>query len=835
MLHLALQGVRHNKGRYVATLVAIITGVAFFAAAGFLSDRVIESLEGDVNREFGAVDAAVVPDDSGEEGGTFAETLRLDDTSYQAIAETDGVEGAAGILTGSVAFLDDDGTTTYGDGATGRLWIADDELNPLSLDEGTAPQGAGEITVDRGLAEDEGLAVGDDVTVLTLAGPFPASIVGITSFGDSDSIDQSGTVTMPEATAFDWLAAGQVEYEEVFVRGSGDEAALVDALEPAAPDGFVAQTGEEFLADQRSESAGFGAILKRALQFFALLAMFVGAFVIYNTFNVIVTQRLKELAVLAAIGATPKQIKRSLRFEGLVIGLVGSALGVVVGFFLTFALIAVLDAIGISLPGSGLVVHAGTIVQPILIGTVITFLAVNTPARKASRTEPIEAMRDAAVESTAISRRRIIATSALMILGAANLLLGSTPAAVGIGALLLFIGVILAGPLIAILGSKILRRPLSLLGLEGRLAVDNTARNPQRTATTANALLIGVFLVTLVTIAGTSVKDFAVGEIQKLESADYFIFSDGGTIDQGLVGDLEAVPDVQSVVSFRTEAVTIDGTPGRLSAGDLGAMSEIAALNADEGSLDDVVEGTIAVPSEVFDAGMGDTVTIANTSGEQVELTVVAVLEPSLDAVTIGSLVATDTLDELVGDTAPVAAFVDIAAGAATDTEDAIDEIAALRPDLTVQPGNQLGQLISTVFDFIINAVNGLLLMSVLVALIGIVNTLSLSILERRRELGLLRVIGMVDKRVQRMVLLESVLIATMGTVSGLLLGALVAFGMIHAINGAVEEGVSVGFSLPWGMLGIVLVFGIGLGLLASWIPSRRSTKLDVLDALQAT
>ena len=209
---------------------------------------------------------------------------------------------------------------------------------------GVAPAASGEIAIDRGLADDEDLAVGDNVIVLTLAGQQDATIVGITSFGSSDAQDQSGTVSISEADAFDWLNSGQVEYQDLYLRGNVGEQELVDAVEPLVPDGFKIQTGQDFLEDKRNEVGGFGKVLKSALQFFALLALFVGGFVIYNTFNVIVAQRLRELAVLAAIGATPKQLKRSLRFEGLVIGLIGSALGVAAGFALAFGLMAILSA-----------------------------------------------------------------------------------------------------------------------------------------------------------------------------------------------------------------------------------------------------------------------------------------------------------------------------------------------------------------------------------------------------------------------------------------------------------------------------------------------------------
>ncbi len=841
MFQLAWRGVRHNTGRYIATLIAIMTGVAFFTATGFLSDRVINALEGDAARQYGGVDAAVVVDD-GADGGQFADDLRIGQDAADQIAALPEVAAVGGDLTGSVAFLAPDGST-FADDATGRLWIVDDGLNPIDIDDGVAPVAAGEIAVDKGLAGDNDLELGDQVTILTLAGQFDTTVVGITSFGNSDAQDPSGTVSIPETTAFDWLNAGQVEYQDLYVRGAVDQAALVSAVEPLIPPGFRVQLGDEFLEDKQGEVSGFGKILKAGLQGFALLALFVGGFVIYNTFSVIVAQRMRELAVLAAIGATPKQIKRSLRFEGLVIGLIGSALGVVAGFGLAFALMVVLEAVGVSLPGSGITVSPTVVYQGLFVGTVITFLSVMIPARRAAKTEPIEALRQAAVETSPLSRQRVVTAGVLIGSGALGMLFGP-PAAIAFGALALFVGVIVAGPIIAVVGSRIFRPLLSRLGLEGRLAGDNIARNPQRTATTSNALLIGVFLVTLVTVAGTSVKDFAVAKINELSSADYVIESTGGTIDDALIADLEAVDGVEAVTPFRREAVSVegpgtvdptaDGAPSALSTGDFAALSDVADLDLEQGSIDDLGPGQVLLSSIVAgDDPIGQSVTMTNSQGGTIDLEVVGVVNFSLDSSLVGNFIDAATFDAFVGETAPTVAFIGLQTGAQSDTEDAIDEITALRPDITVTQGNVLGQLIGQIFDFLIGAVDGLLLMSVVVALIGIVNTLSLSILERRRELGLLRVVGMEDKRVRRMVRVESVLIAALGTITGVVLGVFTGWALIFGIDRLSDAGIA--FSFPGRMLALVLVLGVGLGFLASLIPAQRSTRLEVLDAINAT
>lgn len=834
MRSLVLSSVRHNRSRYVATLLAIVTGVAFFAATGFVADRVIASLEGDAQRQYGNVDVAVVARSvSQSTPGGAAQNLKLPGAVADRIERVAGVEAVGGVLTGAIGFAGRDGKP-FATNAVGRLWIADDQLNPLDLAQGRAPRAPDEIVVDRGLAKDHDLTVGQTLPALTLAGRYPARIVGISRFGDSDSIDQDGTVSLPASRAFAALNSGRREYDELYVRGSGSQEALTQRVGALVPPAFEAQTGAQFLKDKKSSIGAVGRYLRNGLQAFALLALLVGGFVIYNTFSVIVAQRLRELAVLSAIGTTPRQIKRMLRWEGVVIGLVGSLLGLLVGIVLTFALIAVLKAAGTDLPGSGLKVAPRNVVSALVLGTGITVLSVMIPARRASRTEPIEAMRSSAAEAADLPRSRGIVAAALLLLGVAGLLFGESAAAIGAGALALFVGAIVAAPYTAVHAARLARPLASRVGLEGRLAVDNLARSPRRTATTSNALLIGVFLVTLVTVAGSNLKDYVVQEIDSLGSADYLVESKGGTIDQALVRKFEAIDGVNRVAPFSREAVTIDGKAAGLASGNLEAIQQTANIEATHGSLAAVAPGTIAINGSLPSAQIGRVVTVATADGRSRRLRVVAVLDRnSIDALQLGSYVDATTFRSVAGAKAPTVAFMDVKDGARSDTKDAIDALADTRPDVTATEGNALGRLLGSIFDFLIKAVDGLLMMSVVIALIGIVNTLSLAIIERRRELGLLRVVGMTDPLVQRMVRLESLLIAVLGTLTGVVLGLFTGWALIHAITRLTDA--SVRFSVPFGTIALVLVLGVVLGVLASLLPSRRSTRLDVLDALQAT
>ena len=834
MFTLVLSSVRHNLGRYLATLVAIIAGVGFYTAVSVISDGVISSLDGNVDGQYGNVAVAVIPDDAPTVGSTGAEPepLKVPQSAVDQLLALPGVDGGAGILTAPVAFEGDDGKP-FATSATGRLWITDDDLNPLAVSTGKAPEASGQVAVDRGLADDQHLEVGDSLTLLTLAGKQQVTLVGITKFGDSDALDDSGTVSVAEADAFDWLNGGQQEYESYYLRG-GDASQLVAEAGKVVPDGFIVQTGDEFRQDQREANGSFAQTLKKALQAFAILALLVGGFVIYNTFSVIVAQRLRELAVLAAIGATPRQLKRSLRMEGVVLGVLGSVLGVVAGYLLTLLLEGVLKATGNSLPG-GLSVSTANIVSGLLLGTVITVLSVMVPARRAGRTEPIEAMREAATESASLGRTRGIACLVLVALGLLGMLGGSSLVVIGLGAVAFVASVFVGAPYLARIGARASRPLLERFGIEGRLAVDNSVRSPKRTATTANALLIGVFLVTLVAVAGASIRDFAIQQVNDLQSADYVVVSKGGTIDKDFVTKLRDVKDVNEVVAFRREPVTIDGTASIASSGDVAEMEKIASIKVEKGSLEDLTIGTIAV----LDTGdgkvpnVGGTVTVKDSRGKDVDLRVVAVLAATQDTGQTGSIIDPDTFDSLVGDVAPTVAFVDIASGAQGSTKDAIEDLADLRPDITAQEGNAVGKLIRSVFDFLIKAVTGLLLMSVVIALIGIINTMSLSILERRRELGLLRIIGMTDKRVRRMVTLESVLISLLGTLGGMLTGLVVSLLLVLSFNRLSDATITP--SIPWAELVVILVLGVLLGVLAALLPARRSTRMEVLDAIAAS
>jgi len=807
-------------------VVAIVAGVAFFAAAGFLGDRVIDSLEGETRNAFGAVDVAVIGQLDDE--FAFEELPRIPGDLAEEIAALDTVDASAFVLIGDMSLRTQDGDIVAA-GARGRLWISDDDVNPIGVEEGRGPTERDEIAIDRGIAADHDLGVGDEVTSLSVAGDDPVTIVGITKFGDDDSFDGVGTISVAPVAA-DRLSSRD-EFDEVYLRTSDSESELLDEVAALLPEGLVAQSGDEFLADKIQVISLLGGILKTALRAFAVLAMLVGGFVIYNTFSVLLAQRIRELAVLRAIAATPAQVRSALLFEGAVVGAVASVLGTVVGAGLVSVFAAILERFGVGLPGSGIVLRRNAVLLPIVFGTIITVGSVWIPARSAAGIKPIEALRTAAVERVRPMRRRVGVTAILSVVSLALLFISSNTLLIFLGVIGVFAATVAAGPVIAASAAAAVRPLSSRLSLPAQLATDNAGRNPNRTATTANALLIGVFLVTLVSVAGASVRDYAVAEIGRVEASDYTLITNSGVLDDQLVEAVRSVDGVETAETFRRETAPLDGRPIAVSTVDVAALSDFTDLATSDAELADVPIGSAFVGTDL-DLTVGDTFRLDDPRGGPIDLEVAAILDSGQDADAVSVMIHPDDFDTLFGPTEPTAAFVEVVASTADETGDALDAVLERRPDVAIASGNSLGQSIGSAIDLAINGVNALLLMSVFVAVIGIVNTLTLSIFERRRELGLLRAVGMLDRDVRLMVRLESVFVAMLGTVTGVILGGFCGWALLQALRRWTQLDIGVNWAI--GRLGVVVALGLLLGYMASVLPARRSTRLDVLDAIEA-
>ena len=835
MFRYALTSLRANLTRLVATALAVIIGITFLGSGLMLTDAMRAGLTADIERQYAALDLAVEPSQSIESFGGPAGLSSVAPDVLDAIRDTPGVAAVAGEIQATATVRRSDGSSANLR-SQGRAWIEDDQLNPVQLEEGTAP-GPGEVVLDRSLANDAEASVGDEVELETPIGTTPATVVGISRFGDQDSLDGGGTLWLDEASATELLAAGVPGYSTVLIRTSDDPTAVAARLREQLPPSLALSTRAEFIEDRTAFAAGVVEVLRPVLQGFAYLSMFVCAFVIFNTFSVVVTQRFRELALIRAVGGTPAQVRRSLILEGFVIGVVSSMLGIVGGLLLTVGVQAALDRFDLGLPQGSIRLTLGTAAVCMLVGTIVTVLSVIVPAFRAGRTKPVEAMRSSAVDSSGTSTVRAVLGAAFLglalVLLALNQFVGAQWFFLAPGGLLLFLSLFVAGPLLARGFALAVTPVLSRIGLTGRLAADNSVRNPRRTATTANALVIGLFLVTLVTVSGEAMKSYIVGEINALSSSDFVLFAER-SLDPQLIEDVRDVDGVSGVAPLRFGE--IGGVGVITTTDDPEQLGDVAGMSLKEGSLDPVVNGDgVAVPDvgELVGGGglqVGDEVTVIDQAGEMRSLPVTALLDDGgVNGLLVGYLVGEDTFVELAGEQPISFAFIRVEPGRAEEVGRRIEATYEGYAGVELRAGNFLGDIVGNVFDFLIGAVNALLGMSVVVALVGIVNTMNLAIFERRRELGMVRALGMTRQQVGRMIRLEAVLIGLLGTLIGMGAGILLSWVVVSSI-----DGIEIGLSLNWARVGLIFAVGVLVGVVASLLPARRATRLDMLDAMRS-
>ncbi len=836
MFRYALTSLRANLTRLVATALAVIIGITFLGSGLMLTDAMRAGLTADIERQYAALDLAVEPSQSIESFGGPAGLSSVAPDVLDAIRDTPGVAAVAGEIQATATVRRSDGSSANLR-SQGRAWIEDDQLNPVQLEEGTAP-GPGEVVLDRSLADDAEASVGDEVELETPIGTTPATVVGISRFGDQDSLDGGGTLWLDEASATELLAAGVPGYSTVLIRTSDDPTAVAARLREQLPPSLALSTRAEFIEDRTAFAAGVVDVLRPVLQGFAYLSMFVCAFVIFNTFSVVVTQRFRELALIRAVGGTPAQVRRSLILEGFVIGVVSSMLGIVGGLLLTVGVQAALDRFDLGLPQGSIRLTLGTAAVCMLVGTIVTVLSVIVPAFRAGRTKPVEAMRSSAVDSSGTSTVRAVLGAAFLglalVLLALNQFVGAQWYFLAPGGLLLFLSLFVAGPLLARGFALAVTPVLSRIGLTGRLAADNSVRNPRRTATTANALVIGLFLVTLVTVSGEAMKSYIVGEINALSSSDFVLFAER-SLDPQLIEDVRDVDGVSGVAPLRFGEV-VGGIGVITTTDDPERLGDVAGMSLKEGSLDPVVNGDgVAVPDvgELVGGGglqVGDEVTVIDQAGEMRSLPVTALLDDGgVNGLLVGYLVGEDTFVELAGEQPISFAFIRVEPGRAEEVGRRIEATYEGYAGVELRAGNFLGDIVGNVFDFLIGAVNALLGMSVVVALVGIVNTMNLAIFERRRELGMVRALGMTRQQVGRMIRLEAVLIGLLGTLIGMGAGILLSWVVVSSI-----DGIEIGLSLNWARVGLIFAVGVLVGVVASLLPARRATRLDMLDAMRS-
>jgi putative ABC transport system permease protein len=642
------------------------------------------------------------------------------------------------------------------------------------------------------------------------------------------------------------LFAEPGSYDRILVASDGSVApdALADTIASTldAPETFDVLTGEADTADSKAElKKGLG-FFSNFLLAFAYIALFVGMFIIYNTFSVVVAQRARDLAMLRAIGASRGQVVGSVLFESFAIGVVASAAGLGAGIGLSFGLRALLGGVGLDVPGGPIVVEASTVIAAVVVGTVITVISAVLPALRSSRVKPIAALRDVAVDVSGSSLARTAAGVTVVGVGVASFVagsmgVGSALALIGLGTMVVVIGVFVLGPVIAGPAMHVMGAAAEAAsGTTGRLARANATRNPKRTSATASALMIGVALVGLITILAASTKASIADTLAESLQADFVVtggaFGAGG-LSPEIAGDLSALSEVEVVVPARATPVSVGGVTTEVAGIDLASIEAVADVGVTDGRLADVIGASVAVEDRKAKAdglSIGDTVTMTFARTGPIDLTVGAFIDrppPGFDGVVY--VVDLATYEANVTDQFDRQLFVNLADGVATDVgTDALEAALDRWPNADLQDQSRFGESIRGQIDIILNLVYGLLALAVVIALIGIANTLALSVHERRRELGLLRAVGMKRSQVRATVRWEAVMIALMGTLLGFVLAVAGGWGIVSAI----EADRPIPFVVPPLQLAIIVVFAAVAGVVAAVGPGRRAAKLDVLTAI---
>jgi putative ABC transport system permease protein len=841
MWKISIKGLWAHKRRVFATGMAVVLGVAFLAGTLVFGDSLRSGID-DAFQEANAGTDAIVR--STTEFGTESSTQRgvLDVSMVATVQGIDGVAEAVPSVEGTAQIVGADGDPIGGDGppTIGGNWIDDADVNPYDLVEGRAPAAAGEVVIDRGSAEDGHLAVGDHTQIL-VPEPVDVEVVGIASFGEEDRIGgvTFAAFTLPVAQEL-LLDSTDVITSVIAVADPGvTQAELTDRIDPVLPSGVEALTGVELTAEQNADiGEDFLDFFETFLLVFAGIALLVATFSIYNTFSIIVAQRTRESALLRALGASRRQVLWATAAEALVIGVVASALGLLAGIGLASGLAALIASTDLGLADT-IVVETNTAVWAMAIGILVTLVASVAPAIRASKVAPLAALRDVAFERTGRMARRAVIGLVTAGVGAVLVISGSSAdgslGVVGLGALACVVGVVVLGPLVARSASSVLGAPVAgVRGVTGGLARRNAMRNPRRTAGTAAALMVGVGVVTMFTVFAASMRAGIDETVSEQFTGDLVIESDGFS-GAGLTPELRdaiaALPEVEAAAGFGGGALEIDGAVEEPTIVDLPVMAQVMDLGITQGSFTGLGPDQLAVSDEWADEqglGVGDAVTVTYADGVSEPFTIAATYA---NRAIVGGVAfpeaawlahAAQPFDIAVG--VRLADGVDLEAGKA-----AVQAVADRFHAPDVQDSEEYIDSVTGEIDQMLGVIYGLLVLAILIALMGIANTLSLSVHERTRELGLLRAVGQTRSQVRSMVRWESVLVATFGTIGGVGLGVFLGWGLTRGM--AASEGFG-SFTAPVGQLVGVLVVGAAVGVIAGLRPARRAAKLPVLDAL---
>lgn len=847
MLSLTFKNLWARRWRSLMTAIAVVFGIALVAGTYVLTDTTNEAFDRIFNEAIEGTDVVVTAKSEVDQPDGTVPSFSA--RYLDRVRGVDGVDDAVGSIFTTGAILDGEGDSTGGGFAPQFIAsVVPDRFESLEYVEGRAPRGPGEAALDKSAAERSDLELGDTVQLVGTGVAQPFRLVGITQLGGSPSFGGASISSVILSVAQD-ITSREGQFDQISVaavEGQSSEQ-LRDRIQSVLPDNLRVETAEENADRNASEIREGMEFLTIALLAFAAIALFVGSFVIFNVFSITVTQRTREFGMLRTLGSSRRQILGSVLIESFLIGLVGSVLGILVGYGLAAGLSAVLKAVGAELPANELMVLPRTIIVSLVIGVGVTMVSSFIPAIRSTRVPPIAALSEtvAAAGSNRIVLRSVIsglfALVGLLLIG--SVLIGgeeggSAAGKIGGGAVCVLVAIAIFAPRLIRPAARVVGAPVERLGgLTGRLARENSQRNPARTAITAAALMIGLALIAFVTVFASGLSSSVDKVIDDQLPGEITLQGPGGfqPIPPRAVTAVSELDGVEAASGVRYVQAEVDGETVPISSVDPEAITSVYTMTWKEGSDEDLtgLTGREMVIGDVLadeiGAGVGDTVEIRSQTGETFDFTVAAIMETDSIGLAGQGVISQAAMQQDFQVRSDALGLVKLDPGvdvAAVETE---IEAALKKPFPTVDVLNQgeLKQNQKEQINGLLAMVYVLLALAVVVSLVGIVVTLILSIFERTRELGMLRAVGMSRRQVKRMVRYEAVITAVIGAIAGLVVGVIFAF-----LIGIPLSGDGFALSYPVGTLLIILVLTALAGVLAAIYPARKAAKLDVLEAV---
>ncbi|MDF9813599.1 FtsX-like permease family protein [Streptomyces sp. SPB162] len=858
MFRTALRNVLAHKARLLMTVLAVMLGVAFVSGTMVFTDTIGDAFQKSSAKSYENVSVAVKPgfptgsadgSPSGASGSTDKavrnEPPHLTQRQLETVRALPGAASATGIVSGFTAVADKDGKL-IGDGWStrgGNYSAGKDGTDArYAMTDGRAPQKPEEVALDSRTADRAGLQVGDTVR-MSVDGPVMRQTVTGVFDTDDGNVAAGGSLVLFDTPTAQKLFAKPGRFEEIDVKAAPgtSQAALKAATEKALPKGTEVVTGQQLADEEAEQIASAMSGLNTGLLVFAGIALFVGTFIIANTFTMLVAQRTKELALMRAVGASRRQVTRAVLIEAFVVGLTAAVVGLVTGIGIAVGMRSLLGTTGATLPDGPLVIGPGTIVSSMVVGVAVTMLAAWLPARRASRIAPVAAMSSVHAPATAKSLVLRNTLGALLAgAGAALVLVGSGmdgkdgKLPLGAGGGLLLIGVFVLTPLLSrpvIAAAGPLLRPF---GVTGKLARQNSVRNPRRTAATASALMIGLTLITGLTVIATSVQKGIDRMAADSIKADYTISMVNRVTDLSpeVAKTVSGLGDVTASSPMRNAWIEVGGESRSVTGVNPRTIAQLVNLDFTSGSAGGLGGSTVVVDDKTAENGgwkVGDTLPAVYDDKAKGALKVGGIYHGN--EILEGVLVDTATLDPHLEKISDMKVLVKTADGTSAAAKDSLRKALGDNPAIKVQDRADISEEAGGVISMMLNMLYGLLAMAVIVAVLGVINTLAMSVFERSHEIGMLRAIGLDRRDVKRMVRFESLLISLFGALLGIGLGVFLGWAAGRLIAGSMDSYTMI---VPWDRIAIFLGGAALVGVLAALWPARRAARLNMLTAIKA-